>query len=49
MVSFAGILRVEFLLVKDVSLTPNPKPGGPGYPLSDTLVKTCLAWVAATH
>jgi hypothetical protein len=45
MVSFAGILRVEFLLSKDISLTPNLKPGELGYPLSDVLVKTCLAWV----
>jgi hypothetical protein len=31
MMSFAGILRVEFLLGKDISLIPNPKPGGPSW------------------
>jgi hypothetical protein len=37
----------KFLLCGVVSPTPNPKPGGPGYPfLSESPPLTCLAWEA---
>jgi hypothetical protein len=38
---------ISFLLCGVVSPTPNPKPGGPGYPfLSGSSPLTCLAWEA---
>jgi hypothetical protein len=40
-------LTILFLRGGVVSLTPNPQPGGPGYPfLSETSPLTCLAWEA---
>ena len=37
----------SFLLGGEVSPTPNPQPGGPGYPfLSGSSPLTCLAWKA---
>jgi hypothetical protein len=40
-------VTISFLLCGVVSLTPNPQPGGPGYPfLSGSSHLTCLAWEA---
>jgi hypothetical protein len=40
-------VTIRFLLCGVVSLTPNPQPGGPGYPfLSGLSPLTCLAWEA---
>jgi hypothetical protein len=40
-------VTISFLLCGVVSPTPNPHPGGPGYPfLSGSSPLTCLAWEA---
>jgi hypothetical protein len=42
-----GFIIIFFLRGEVVSLTPNPQPGGPGYPfLSGSSPLTCLAWEA---
>ena len=42
-----GFVTIFFLQCEVVSLTPNPQPGGPGYPfLSGSSSLTCLAWEA---
>jgi hypothetical protein len=43
--SFWGLVTISFLRGEVVSLTPNPQPGGLGYPfLSGSSPLTCLAW-----
>jgi hypothetical protein len=45
--AFPDFWTVYFLRCEVVSLTPNPQPGGPGYPsLSGSYPLTCPAWVA---
>jgi hypothetical protein len=40
-----GFVKIFFLRGEVVSFTPNPQPGGPGYPfLSGSSPLTCLAW-----
>jgi hypothetical protein len=40
-----GLVTIFFLWGGFVSLTPNPRPGGPGYPFSSgSSPLTCLAW-----
>jgi hypothetical protein len=43
----SGFWTSYFLRCEVVSLTPNPQPGGPGYPSSPgPYTLTCPAWVA---
>jgi hypothetical protein len=42
-----NFVTISFLLCGVVSPTPNPQPGGPGYPfLSGSSPLTCLVWEA---
>jgi hypothetical protein len=44
---YSTFVTISFLLFGVVSPTPNPQPGGPGYPfLSGPSPLTCLAWEA---
>jgi hypothetical protein len=45
----SGSWTIELLLYAVVSVTPNPQPGGPGYPSSSgSYHLTCPAWVPLT-
>jgi hypothetical protein len=44
---YSTFATISFLLYGVVSPTPNPQPGGPGYPfLSGSSPLTCLSWEA---
>jgi len=44
---FLNFITISSLLCENVSPTPNPQPGGPGYSfLSGSSPLTCLAWEA---